>query len=196
MQRLTLFLVAVVICGGAVCGMLIDSLYDAKLRLEANQRALLSDVDFYRTEAGESAASVAALSLELDELREARGRDAQKIRDLGIRLRRAESISRAATVSSVEERVVVRDSVILRDTLRDTLMVFLGGDVWNSISGVIRGDTLHYRVQSVDTLFQVVHRVPRRFLFFRYGTKGIRQEIISSNPHTRLVYSEYIELNR
>ncbi len=196
MQRLTLFLVAVVICGGAVCGMLIDSLYDAKLRLEANQRALLSDVDFYRTEAGESAASVAALSLELDELREARGRDAQKIRDLGIRLRRAESISRAATVSSVEERVVVRDSVILRDTLRDTLMVFLGGDVWSSISGVIRGDTLHYRVQSVDTLFQVVHRVPRRFLFFRYGTKGIRQEIISSNPHTRLVYSEYIELNR
>lgn len=196
MQRLTLFLVAVVICGGAVCGMLIDSLYDAKLRLEANQRALLSDVDFYRTEAGESAASVAALSLELDELRDARGRDAQKIRDLGIRLRRAESISRAATVSSVEERVVVRDSVILRDTLRDTLMVFLGGDVWNSISGVIRGDTLHYRVQSVDTLFQVVHRVPRRFLFFRYGTKGIRQEIISSNPHTRLVYSEYIELNR
>ena len=32
------------------------------------------------------------------------------------------------------------------------------------------------------------------FLFFRFGTKGIRQEVWSSNPHTRLVYSEYIEL--
>ena len=90
----------------------------------------------------------------------------------------------------------LRDSIIVRDTLRDTVRIFLGGDVWSRVAGVIRGDSLRYSVQSIDTLFQVVHRVPRRFLFFRYGTKAIRQEIVSSNPHTRLVYSEYVELSR
>ena len=38
--------------------------------------------------------------------------------------------------------------------------------------------------------------VPRRFLFFRWGTKAIRQEIIPANPHTRIVYAEYVQLSR
>jgi hypothetical protein len=36
--------------------------------------------------------------------------------------------------------------------------------------------------------------VPKRFLFFKYGCKGIRQEILSKNPHSRIVYSQYIEI--
>ena len=48
------------------------------------------------------------------------------------------------------------------------------------------------RIESVDTLRQIVHRVPRRFLFIRFGTKAVRQEIVSSNPHTRIVYAEYV----
>lgn len=67
-------------------------------------------------------------------------------------------------------------------------------DHWVEINGIIRRDSVECHVKSVDTLRQVVHRVPRKFLFIKYGTKAIRQEIISSNPHTRIVYSEYIEL--
>jgi len=51
-------------------------------------------------------------------------------------------------------------------------------------------------VTSTDTLRQIVHRVPRRFLFIRWGTKAIRQEIVSTNPHTRIVYTEYIDMRR
>lgn len=165
-------------------------------RLEANHATLLGEVELYRTKAGESAASVGVLTLQLDEMREQRAADARRIRDLDIRLRRAESYARNVTMSSYEATMSLRDSIIVRDTLRDTVRIFLGGDVWSRVAGVIRGDSLRYSVQSIDTLFQVVHRVPRRFLFFRYGTKAIRQEIVSSNPHTRLVYSEYVELSR
>lgn len=165
-------------------------------RLEANHATLLGEVELYRTKAGESAASVGVLTLQLDEMREQRAADARRIRDLDIRLRRAESYARSVTTSSYEAIMPLRDSIIVRDTLRDTVRIFLGGDVWSRVAGVIRGDSLRYSVQSIDTLFQVVHRVPRRFLFFRYGTKAIRQEIVSSNPHTRLVYSEYVELSR
>ena len=52
------------------------------------------------------------------------------------------------------------------------------------------------RVESADTLRQVVHRIPRRFLFIRWGTKALRQEIVPSNPHTRIVYSEYVKIER
>lgn len=64
------------------------------------------------------------------------------------------------------------------------------------MEGILYDDSLSYAVHSVDTLHQVVHRVPRKCWFIRYGTKAIRQEVWSSNPNTELVYTEYIELPR
>lgn len=172
-----------------VCGYVIASLCEERDRLRANQEALLSDVELYRTRANKSAASVDVLQLTLDEFKEHRAADALRIEELGIKLRRAESYAKSATLSTYEERLPLRDTIILRDTVR----IFEGGDVWNSMSGSVTKDSIAYSLHSVDTLHQVVHRVPRKFLFFRFGTKAIRQEIVSSNPHTELVYSEYIE---
>jgi hypothetical protein len=64
------------------------------------------------------------------------------------------------------------------------------------VVGILFGDSLQYAVRTVDTLHQVIHRVPRKFLFIPYGTKAIRQEVWTSNPNTELVYTEYIELSR
>ena len=36
--------------------------------------------------------------------------------------------------------------------------------------------------------------MPRRFLFIRWGTKAVRQEILSRNPHTKIVYAEYVKI--
>lgn len=173
-----------------VCGYVIASLREERNRLQANQEALLSDVELYRTRANESAASVDVLQLTLDEFKEHRAADALRIEELGIKLRRAESYAKSATLSAYEERLPLRDTIILRDTVR----IFEGGDAWSTMSGSITKDSITYSLHSVDTLHQVVHRVPRKFLFFRFGTKAIRQEIVSSNPHTELVYSEYVEL--
>lgn len=74
----------------------------------------------------------------------------------------------------------------------DTVRSFRWRDPWVTVEGRIRDDSVACRVESVDTLRQVVHRVPRRFLFIRFGTKAVRQEIVSSNPHTRIVYAEYV----
>ena len=62
------------------------------------------------------------------------------------------------------------------------------------VEGAVTADSVLCRVESADTLRQVVHRIPRRFLFIRWGTKALRQEIVPSNPcllytsplHTRL----------
>lgn len=163
-------------------------------RLRNNNEALVGKTKLYETRLGESVASVQALQLELDEFREQHTRDKRQIRALKVRLRDVESIATSATESEVEIRTPLRDTVILTRNIIDTLSIFRWSDGWVSIEGLIEKKEVKCKIESIDTLRQVVHRVPRRFLFFRCGTKAIRQEIVSSNPHTRIVYSEYIEL--
>ena len=141
---------------------------------------------------GEEIASRDALRLRCAEFERLRAADAATIRQLGIRLQRAEAISRTETATAVEVRAPLRDTVRLYDTLR----LFRWQDPWVRIEGQIARDSIHCHIESVDTLLQVVHRIPHRFLFFRWGTKALRQEILSKNPHTRVVYAEYIALER
>ncbi|MBE6188448.1 MAG: hypothetical protein E7143_04915 [Rikenellaceae bacterium] len=163
-------------------------------RLENNNSALLQSVKTYRTRADENAASVQVLRLKIGEYEELRAADAERIRKLGIKLKRLESASKSVTKTAVNISAPLRDTVILRDTLRlhDTVRLFRWRDSWVTVDGVIDNDSVSCSVTSVDTLHQIIHRIPRRFLFFRYGTKAIRQEIVSSNPHTEVVYSEVV----
>lgn len=161
-------------------------------RLDNNQEALMEQITLYRTRLNESAASVRVLQLRCEEYRRLRAEEQRRIRELGIKLRRVESAATTATRSKVEAAAPLRDTVILYDTLR----YFEWRDPWVKIDGVVYRDSVECRVESVDTLRQVIHRVPRKLLFVKYGTKAIRQEITSSNPHTQIVYSEYIELKR
>lgn len=172
------------------CGLYLHHSANEVARLRNNNEALASEATLYKTRLNESAASVVALQLRIDEYRKQHERDTKRIKALGIRLRRVESVATAATHSQVAFVAPQRDTVILRDTLS----LFRWRDRWVSIEGAIRGESIECKVESLDTLRQVIHRVPRRFWFIRYGTKAIRQEITSSNPHTRIVYAEYIEL--
>ena len=119
---------------------------------------------------------------------------------LGIRLRRLEAAAKAVAVTDAEIRTPLRDTVVVRihDTLpvRDTVRMFRWRDPWISVEGRIGRDSAACRIRSVDTLRQAVHRIPRRFLFIRWGTKALRQEIVSTNPHTRIVYAEYVKIER
>lgn len=172
------------------CGIYLHHSANEVARLRNNNEALASETTLYKTQLDKSAASVVALQLRIDEYRKQHDRDAKRIKALGIRLRRIESVTTVATQSKVSFVAPQHDTVILRDTLS----LFRWSDRWVSVEGAIRGENIECKVESVDTLRQVIHRVPRRFWFIRYGTKAIRQEITSSNPHTRIVYAQYIEL--
>ena len=169
-------------------------------RLTQNQNALAADVTRYRTRLGEEAASVQALRLRCGEFERLRAADAARIRALGLKLRRLEAAATTVTSTAVGIRAPVRDTVIvhLRDTLvvRDTLRLFRWQDRWVKVDGTLYADSVSCRVESIDTLRQLVHRIPRRFLFIRWGTKALRQEIVSSNPHTRIVHAEYVKIEK
>ena len=192
MRKIVLCVALSAIATALLCGIFIQRMSQENKRLRCNQHSLLQDIELYRTRTGDAAASVEALTLQLDEFREQRAEDADYIRSLNIRLRRAESYAKSVVASHHSATLPLRDTIILRDTVR----IFAFNDTWSSLAGHIANDTLHYNLHTIDTLRQVIHRIPHRFLFIPYGTKAIRQEITSSNPHTTLVYTEYIELGK
>ena len=196
MRKFLLWVAVVALILVAICGVALGYLIKENARLRGNQHALIEGVEFYRTESGKSAASVEVLQLELSEFRSLHEQDAEEIASLGIRLRRAESYAKSVATTTLTDTVIVRDTVVVRDTVTMAARRFAGEDAWRRVEGILFGDSLHYAIRTTDTLHQVVHRVPRKFLFIPYGTKAIRQEVWSSNPNTELIYTEYIELPR
>lgn len=174
---------------------------EERTRLLNNQNALLEEIDLYETAEGKSAASVQTLQLTCDELRRHYQEKCQLVEDLGLKVKRLQSYASTGTQTHVDVQTVLKDSVVyaIRDSVVyvDTLKWFEWRDPpWVEVSGTVSRDVVELDVHSSDTLIQIVHRVPKRFLCFKFGTKGIRQEVVSMNPHTRVTYAEYIELRR
>ncbi len=163
-------------------------------RLTANQTALMQKASYYKTEAGKSAASVQKLELTNSELKDNYKRVCQTAEELGIKIERLQAASTTATETGVKVITQVRDSIVFRNGAVDTLKAFAWHDAWVNILGELKGREVSLNVASRDTIVQIVHRVPKKFLFFRWGCKAIRQEIVSTNPHTKITYTEYIEL--
>lgn len=164
-------------------------------RLAQNIATLSTDVEFYRTRSGESAAEVRSLRLKQSELEQTNELLANQIQNLKIRLRHINSLATASTQTEVKFSTQIPDSVLHRP-VADTIRLPLYADRWNSLQATLIGNRIEGRFTSIDTLRQVVYRIPHRFLFIRYGTKELRQVITSSNPSTRLVYSSHITIER
>lgn len=168
-----------------------------KKRLANNQEALLTDIETYKTEAGKNAASVLRLELSKSELEKYNKDLTQTVSDLKIKISRIQSASTTATSTDYSITTPVRDSIVYRDRLiPDTLKRITYNDAWLGLDGTIQKGIFSGNIQSRDTLVQIVHRIPKKFLFFKWGTKAIRQEVTTKNPHSKIVYTQYIELKR
>lgn len=173
----------------------LSNVREEKNRLSGNQDALLSKVEYYKTESGKNAASVLKLELSKSEVEKHCHDLTKTVEDLGLKVKRLQSATTTVSKTEVEIRTVVRDSIVYRDR-PISLKVINWRDPWVSFNGVLDGDDFSAKVESVDTLSHVVHGVPKKFLFFRYGVKAIRLDVVSKNPHSKIVFTEYIELKK
>ena len=172
-------------------------------RLEANQETLLGEVELYKTESGKNAASVTRLELTKKELEQHKAALVKTVDDLNIKLKRVQSVSTTSSQADydfqapVEEITVNKpDTVPDRPPVLERIQKVEYDNTWLKFSGTIREGIFRGNISSIDTIDQVVHKVPRQFLFFRYGCKAIRQEVVSRNPYNRITYTEYIELKK
>ena len=171
-------------------------------RTKENQDILLHNgrVEIVRTQSGRPRASVPAITLKTSDLK--RNPDsllAVNRKELKIKNSRIMAAATTSTTTKVDVKVAIQP--VPHDTCSRSLSGLYRppdvsqvswSDPWITLRGDIEGDSMQVHIESRDTLQMVVHRVPKKFLFFRYGTKGVRMEVVSQNPHSRLSYPRII----
>lgn len=171
-------------------------------RTRENQDILLHNgrVEIGRTQSGRPRASVQAITLKTSDLK--RNPDsllAVNRKELKIKNSRIMAAATTSTTTKVDVKVAIRP--VPHDTCSRSLSGLYRppdvsqvswSDPWITLRGDIEGDSMQVHIESRDTLQMVVHRVPKKFLFFRYGTKGVRLSVVGQNPHSRLSYPRII----
>lgn len=168
--------------------------HNEKERYKANQTALLSDVAYYKTENERNVASVRALTLTKSEIETYNKNLAERCDELEISLRRL--ISANITNMQTDYHLVgeLRDSLVLRYNTIDTLRCMDYDDTYLTFSACVDSSGMYVAdIISRDTVTAIVHRIPRRFLFFKFGTKEVRQEVYCANPRTQIITTQYVE---
>lgn len=166
-----------------------------RIRLEANQSALLEREREYIIRDSLNAVSIGVLTLKAADFERHFADMKAMAQDMGVRIKRIENISRNALKSDYEILTPVRDTIVVIDSTQAVKGLSLAyRDPWIELDGTIIENMFKGRITTYDTLTQVVHRVPKRFLFLKFGTKELRQEIVSSNPNTRLTYNQSINI--
>lgn len=167
-------------------------------RTKENQDVLLHNgkVEIGRTQSGRPRASVQAITLKASDLK--RNPDsllAVNRKELKIKNSRIMAAATTSTTTKVDVKVAIRP--VPHDTCSRSLSGLYRppdvsqvswSDPWITLRGDIEGDSMQVHIESRDTLQMIVHRVPKKFLFFRYGTKGVRLSVVGQNPHSRLSY--------
>ena len=197
MTKYLLFTILVLAASLAVSVKSCQDIRTDRNRLSDNQRTLLADIEFYRTKDSLSAASVERLTLTNREFRKYADELKKTVEELNLKVKYLQSASQSATETKYLVKTEIRDSIVIRPGREpDTLNRIDFQDPYLTFSGSITGKQFSGLIQSRDTIVQLIHRIPRRFWFIRWGTKAIRQEIVSRNPYSRITYTEYIELKK
>lgn len=168
-------------------------------RLHGNQSALMANIELYQTEAGENAAKVQRLQLTASEFENQCADLKAEVERLGIKASRLQTLINTSTHTTLRVDTIVKDSIVYVPQLArlDTLKCFEYNDGWISARGCIDSRN-HFEgeFESRDSLLIVAHRVPKRFLFFRWGCKRVELDIKSSNPHSTITHAKYLEFTK
>ena len=165
-------------------------------RLSANQNGLLEDVRYYKTKDSLSAASVQVLTLTTAEFKQHNDVLVRDAESLNLKVRRLESAAVTATATVVELVTVWRDSIVYINGGIDTIRCVDYEDAYITVNACEIDSLIHGTLSVRDTLVQFVHRVPRQWLFFKWGTKAVRQEVVTKNPYNTITYTEFIKLQK
>jgi len=165
-------------------------------RHKINFNAAMSEVHFYRTCDSLSAASVEQITLKYNELAHDADVLAREAEDLKLKIRRLQSAARTATITQYKIETRWRDTIIHQAGKTDTIRCINYNDDFLRFHTCDTGLMASTHIAIVDTIVQFVHRVPRQCWFIKYGTKAIQQDVVSKNPHTTIIFTQYIKLQR
>ncbi len=196
-----MYLIIIVLGMAAVTGVAMHQckrLQQDNERLSANIASLSAGTQQYKTEAGKQAARAQQLELTTGELKHHCADLQARLNDMGIKNKYLQRAVYASTQMSAKVDTVVRDSIVYVPQLArlDTLQVLQWADAWVRLNGTIHAGRFSGSITSQDTITVAVHKVPKKFLFIKWGTKRIDVSVASSNPHTIINEVKCVEIRK
>ena len=180
----------------------INQLTGERDKYRTNTETLLQDASRYQTKDSLNAAKVGVLELKLSEFERYRASDAELIKTLQTKNRELEAVTTAQMETITQLRGTVRDSIVYLpgDTTTTVLKCIDISDLWFSLNGCTAPDgTFSGTFVNRDSILIVATVQYKRFLNFLWKTNKVKNreiDIISKNPHTKIIGVEYIEIEK
>lgn len=147
-------------------------------RLDWNIEAVNTKAMQYKSTAGDFAERVNTLTLEKSELELFNADLNNKVRELGIKNRELQGVTRTETITKID---TVFKTVIDSSGVRRTADY---NDGWNVINVESLPDSTKIAIHSTDTLDVVTHAKQKKFLFFRIGRPKLYTTVSNKNPRS------------
>lgn len=180
----------------------INQLTGERDKYRTNTGTLLQDVSRYQTKDSLNAAKVGVLELKLSEFEKYRASDAELIKTLQTKNRELERVTTTQMETINELWATVRDSVVylLGDTVTTVLRCVDIVEPYFELHGCATPDGQFTGTHiNRDSLLIVETVQYKRWLGFLWKTKKIKNreiDVISRNPHTKIMGVEYIEIEK
>lgn len=180
----------------------INTLTGERDKYRTNTETLLQEVSRYQTKDSLNAAKVGVLELKLSEFEKYRASDAELIKTLQTKNRELERVTTTQMETINELRATVRDSVVYLpgDTVTTVLRCVDIVEPWFELHGCATPDGQFTGTHiNRDSLLIVETVQYKRWLGFLWKTKKIKNreiDVISRNPHTKIMGVEYIEIEK
>lgn len=180
----------------------INQLTGERDKYRTNTETLLQDVSRYQTKDSLNAAKVGVLELKLSEFEKYRASDAELIKTLQTKNRELEAVTTVQMETITKLRGTVRDSIVYLpgDTTTIVLKCVDISDPWFSLKGCTTPDgEFTGTFVNRDSILVAATVQYKRFLGFLWKTKKIKNreiDVISRNPHTKIMGVEYIEIEK
>lgn len=158
-------------------------------RQQSNVEVLNSDIKQYKVRDSLNVASVDALNYSIDEMKKYRVDDLKLISDLKIKNKSLESLTKvsmstADTIPKEAWHPVLNNPDCLEYS-----------DKWATVTACFKDSTVAYSVR--DSLDIAVSRVSKhKFLWWSWGTKGYKVNVVNFNSRSTIEYLEYIGIKR
>lgn len=171
-------------------------------KYRSNTEALLQDVERYQTKDSLNAVTVGVLQLKVSEFEKYRADDAALIKTLQTKNRDLQNVTTAQLQTIKELRGTVRDSIVYLpgDTVTTVLRCVDIVEPYFELHGCATPDGQFTGTHiNRDSLLIVETVQYKRWLGFLWKTKKIKNreiDVISRNPHTKIMGVEYIEIEK
>lgn len=165
-------------------------------KYQMSSDAMLSDLKRWQVDSTTMAVDVKSLRLSVDEYERYRAEDAAKIKQMGVKIKNLEAVAKHNIEVNAPINAIVRDSVVIRDTVPVLVKAVAMNTPHIQLNGIIENNSLIGTVHLPVVLHQAIWvEYKRRWLFWK-KVKAVHQTITTDNPHVQITYSEYIHIQK